>query len=129
MTNRQITYCSLEEAWGDKIPNLYKRTDSLLPEIPFNNKDYNYESNNQKFNKPIVETFTDNIVNNQDYSCKKFYEHFIDCDKCRIKIDKILNRQNDDNDTDKKNDIFVMILFGIFILFLIDILIKYYKKK
>ena len=36
-----MAYCSLEEAWGENYANLYKKNDSMLPNLPKTNSNLN----------------------------------------------------------------------------------------
>jgi hypothetical protein len=149
MSGKSMSYCSLEEAWGENVPTLYKRDASMLVNMPENDNSssmtYQLKDREQLKNadddykkyQNAIENFSVKVEGGiDDTACKKFYEHFIDCDKCRNKIDKILNHngRNDQLNSiggigENKNDMFLLILSGIFVLFLIDIIIKYFKHK
>ena len=34
MASKQMSYCSLEEAWGTEYANLYKKDDDMLTKMP-----------------------------------------------------------------------------------------------
>ena len=147
MSSRHMAYCSLEEAWGEKFASLYRRNDNLLVNMPTEEKDKSSDPflQDRKIvsNKPIeniVETFVENI-NLNTYSpnsnaigsdCKKFYQHFIECDKCREKIDKILSKNRiDDKSTDylSGNPLLLILLLGVFLYYVTNVVIKVIKSK
>lgn len=151
MASRQISYCSVEEAWGDNRPK-FKPQDLLLEENEnwiLNDREISrsgmkpqYTQNeNDKMNK------TSEHMTNSAFPmsfCHKFYEHFLECDECREKIERFLSKKrNDENDNQSsgliegffggkttKNesegymDIFILILVGIFLIFILDCFVR-----
>lgn len=131
MTQQKMTYSSLEEVWNSypfQSPQLYNKTDSFLPQIPDN-----YESHQN-----------DNILKDRDLSeyklCDdqyfKFSQHLKSCENCRKKIlnelspnniqfeDKKKVIENFSLNNDTSWDIVIIILFGIFLLFILDGIFK-----
>jgi len=139
-----MSYCSLEEAWGEKFANLYSRNDSMLVNMP-EEKDTSSDKlledrtltqksspiKDRTMAQQVTPLVQENFQNN-DYECKKFYQHFIECDKCREKIDKILSKNRKEDITESfsldlrksNNPVLITILLGIFIIFIIDLLRK-----
>ncbi len=145
-----MSFCSLEEAWGENYANLYKKKeDSMLTAMPME------ESSNAlvlkdrdltQVSKPIDRNMIDEDIEKyymnkkdeikENYSCGKFLEHFLDCESCKKKVNQILDVKNDHSVVEKFGtslmggmddnylDIFVLILTGIFIIFILDCFVR-----
>ncbi len=71
-------------------------------------------------------------------NCNKFLEHFLDCEDCKKKINQILDINDTSRDKsiiekfgnidDNYLDIFIMILTGIFIIFILDCFVRLGKN-
>ncbi len=142
MASKQITYCSLEEAWGEKYANVYKKDDSMLTAMPKQTDDNPVILNDRSLT--TVSTPIDNLK--EDYmnakkdivekrSCEGVLDHILECQECRDKINKILggtdNRmmvESFGNMNDNIMDVIILILLGIFIIFILDCFVRLGKN-
>jgi hypothetical protein len=142
----QMSYCSLEEAWGTEYANLYKKNDSMLTKMPEKDNDIDEtilkDRNLTKISEPIDKNnapYENYYINAKEKmenkNCDKFLEHFLQCNECKKKIDNILNInqkktfvESFKNIDDNYLDIFVLILTGIFIIFVLDCFVRLGKN-
>lgn len=130
MTQQRITYSSIEEVWNAypfQSPQLYNKTDTMLPQIP-----NNYESHHSDMTLKDRDLSEYKLCNN-DYF--KFSQHLKTCETCRKNILKELSpipqieekkeivekfSLNDNSSW----DVIIIIIFGIFLLFILDGIFK-----
>lgn len=158
MASKQMSYCSLEEAWGEDYANLYKKDDNMLTSMPKKTEDQDdtilKDRSLTKISTPVNKNMTDKemgdyymnmkneLTNKNDgvlsktLDCDKFLEHFLDCKNCKKKVNKILDINDSSNDKsiienfitknidDNYLDIFILILTGIFIIFILDCFVR-----
>lgn len=178
MYSKQMSYCSLEEAWGENYAKLYKKDESMLPKLPekdqeidetilndrklnednkkmdkylekyynknkknFNQNNKNFNQNNENFNQDN-EYFNKNNENfnknNEKYNLSEHcpvFEHFLECEKCKKSINKLLNINGSsstegfiNNINEKYFDIIIIVLGGIFIIFMLDCFVRLGKN-
>lgn len=152
--SKNMVYCSLEEAWG---PLFEKEDNTQLVPMPKNDnqKDLTMTSDRllTESSTPIDRNMIDMYVKNKNLlnkstsnelsdtiHCDAFLKHFLECKDCQGKIDDILNVGNDkkrnsvvegfSNKFMEENyfDIFVLILVGIFIIFILDCFVRLGKN-
>ncbi len=171
MASNKMSYCSLEEAWGENYANLYKKDDNMLTSMPFEDKyadstllkDRNLTNVSTPVDKDNIEEDLEKFYNSkkqellsspleshqrsqgtqgsdlcQTLDCQKYLEHFLECENCKKKVNTILdmNSSNRDNKSLIENfnlrsnidegylDILVLVLLGIFIIFILDCFIR-----
>lgn len=171
MASKQMSYCSLEEAWGENYANLYKKDDSMLVKMPRTDKysddtilkdrnitkiskpvdkislsekeiEHFYMDNKNQLENQSSELISTNNNTNKSEECQKLLDHFLHCDDCRNELQRILNMQsNSGTDNNKSNsliekfnlkqnlndnyiDVFILILTGIFIIFVLDCFVR-----
>lgn len=152
MASNKIAYCSLEEAWNTSYPVMYNKNDSMLQDMPSNSNNIdetilnersltevstpieknNFEEYYMKL-KNTLEKKDDELVVKEDNECDKFLSHFLECDNCKVKVDKILDIKPNiesfsnlitKNIDDSYLDILGLILIGIFVIFILDCFVK-----
>ncbi len=140
MSSKQMSYCSLEEAWGFQYADLYKKDDSMLPKMPENNDKPDEtvlkDRTLTKISSPIPKTkeiteFYMNKKNEIKITCDDFLNHYLNCSNCKGKINKMLDVkhiENFQNLNDSYMDIFILILTGIFIIFILDCFVRLGRK-
>lgn len=158
MVTKQMSYCSLEEAWGTQYANLYKKDDTMLTAMP--KQDGSVQDSDNlilkdreltSISKPVEKNMLDKEMGdyymnmkdelgekNDMKECDKFLEHFLECSNCKRKIDKILDINNIPqkesfiesfkNMDDNYLDIFILILIGIFVIFVLDCFVRLGKN-
>jgi hypothetical protein len=93
--------------------------------------DYNYDNyNNYKpktEDKPVIEKFSSII------KCSDILNHLSKCDKCQEIVKhkyniKIIQEKNFSFVNDNMKEIFTIILFGIFMVLILDIIVKIIKS-
>jgi len=112
MTTKQMSYCSLEEAWGENYANLYKKNDNMLTAMPKENASFNdtlLKDRSLSLDKDIgdyymnkknellkntrlqtnIETFETNETSSKN-KCDTFLDHYLNCRECKEKINKML---------------------------------------
>lgn len=176
MASNKMSYCSLEEAWGENYANLYKKDDSMLTAMPFedkyadstllkdrqltqvsapvdkdniddlekfyNNKKYELSSplNQDQEKKVMQDTHGNELC--QTLDCEKFLEHYLGCDNCKKRVNSILDVNSSSSSNKslvehfnlKSNmdenylDVLILILIGIFIIFILDCFVRLGKN-
>lgn len=145
MASKQISYCSLEEAWNGSYPVMYSKTDNMLTAMPSNDIDIDgtilndrslgeknsFEDYYMKIKDKIVDTkIDDNKKDCSNLTCDNFLNHYIECNDCKDKINKILNIkdkgviENFSLMDDGYMDILILVLIGIFVIFVLDCFVK-----
>jgi hypothetical protein len=83
--------------------------------------------------KDTLEKKDDEVVVKEDSECDKFLGHFLECENCKSKVDKILDIKPNvetfgnlitKNIDDSYLDILGLILIGIFVIFILDCFVK-----
>ncbi len=164
MASKQMSYCSLEEAWGTEYANLYKKDDNMLTAMPKKsvNPDDNILKDRSltKVSTPLDKDMGNYYMNKKDelqeptgshnqrqenfesggalcsmLSCDKFLEHFLDCTDCKKRVNQILDInpnkslvENFRNLDDNYLDIFILVLTGIFVIFILDCFVRLGKN-
>ena len=146
-----MAYCSLEEAWGNEFADLYKESESMP-----NEKDHYLDENILKERdittvsiptkksgdvKDIKGYYLDNKPQVEfAMKCEKFMEHFVSCKECRGKIKDMLDDYKKETQMIEKFspasvpinnnylDIFVLIITGVFIIFVLDCFVRLGKR-
>lgn len=158
MASKQISYCSLEEAWDSSYPVMYSKDNNMLSDMPNNDmeidgtilnersltkssnkfEDYYMNLKNKLENK--LDTKEDGTIDDKgQINCDKFISHYLECDDCKDKVNKVLGMNMDkqsvmENFTLNKGlgdgylDILVLILVGIFIIFIFDCFVRLGKN-
>lgn len=149
MTSKQIAYCSLEEAWNvsphcrvnpeyqsllkPALPNEFDSAKPTQPETDFRLRDRAITQYQSQLNQLQTQS------QSQTHSpCYKFYEHFIECEACKNKIERFLTKNRNENmiegftnqrsGTAMTLDIFVLIIIGIFLIFILDCFVRLGKN-
>ena len=129
-----MPFCTIEEAWGE---NIYK-TSQKADTGNLSNQDVTYtntvEKQNKKKNRRKKKSSKSNNIEFEDYIQNLKKEN----DELRNTIEHLNNKINDLNVSNTNNpnnlkmgiiDIILYILTGIFIIFIIDIILKFNNKK
>ena len=145
MASKQISYCSLEEAWGEKYANLYKKNDDMLTVMPQKTdndinilKDRSLTNNSntdmEKYYMNLKKDIKDIKDIKESKKCEYFIEHLLECEDCKDRINKILGTNKikessietfmNNNIEDNYLDIIILILLGIFIIFIFDCFVR-----
>ena len=143
-----MSFCSLEEAWGTDYANIYKKDDSMLTAMPEIDKNIDTtllkDRDLTQVSKPIDRNSIDKDMGNyylnkkdeieNNKLCDNFLEHFLECENCKRKVNQILDIHDTSssqsliekftNMEDNYLDIFIMILTGIFIIFILDCFVR-----
>lgn len=144
MASNKISYCSLEEAWGEKYANLYKKDDSMVPQMPPNNANADTTILNDRSLNKDMENFyiaTKNEMKEKT-KCEDVLSHIMECKDCKEKLNKMLNINNNNveefsnmnsisNIGNNVVDIAILLLLGVFIIFILDCFVrfgKYFRK-
>lgn len=158
MASKQMSYCSLEEAWGTDYANLYKKNEDMLTKMPKIDEDVSTTILNDRSITKVSTPVNKNSINNDlddemskyymdikdklstTTKCDDFLEHFLDCEDCKKKINTILMKDKPSNNSIIEKfsitqnidegflDVFVLILMGIFIIFILDCFVKLSKR-
>lgn len=168
MASKQMSYCSLEEAWGTDYANLYKKNEDMLTKMPKIDEEVDTtilkdrgltkvstpaNKNSNSMGSDLDEEMSqyymdikgklDTKKENQlctTTNCDNFLEHFLDCEDCKNKINRLLDNDKSSNTSliEKFSvaqnidegflDIFVLILMGVFIIFILDCFVKLSKR-
>lgn len=123
MASKQISYCSLEEAWGNDYADLYKKDEDMLTKMPeFNDEQNNNILNDRNITKVSKPINKNNINSDLDEEMSQYYmdikgelnteknneltttencnnilEHILDCEGCKHKLNKLLNNSSSNN--------------------------------
>ena len=149
-----MKYCSIEEAWGEKFDNnekftINKPTYNENPSLKFLNTTTEDFNNSKSIKKAynIYEGFTATGEYKENFNNKfdKFLEKFDTLIKYKSFRDKIIERmdnllgKHDKNiiekfslsgcSDDDYSDVILMILFGIFIIFVLDSFVRLGRYK
>tara|TARA_B110000211_G_scaffold195906_1_gene224713 strand:- start:606 stop:1025 length:420 start_codon:yes stop_codon:yes gene_type:complete len=129
-----MPFCTIEEAWGE---NIYK-TSQKADTGNLSNQDVTYtntlEKQTKKKNRRKKKSSKSNNIEFEDYIQNLKKEN----DELRNTIEHLNNKINDLNVSNTNNpnnlkmgiiDIILYILTGIFIIFIIDIILKFNNKK
>jgi hypothetical protein len=129
-----MPFCTIEEAWGE---NIYK-TSQKADTGNLSNQDVTYTNTVEKQNKKKYrrkkKSSKSNNIEFEDYIQNLKKEN----DELRNTIEHLNNKINDLNLTNTNSpnnlkmgiiDIILYILTGIFIIFIIDIILKFNNKK
>lgn len=134
-----MPFASLEEVYGENFTNKSKKKEieyynGLTPMKELNtykvtskpNDHDNYENENDEQLDSIL---NDIELENEDMSHSKFLNHFKNCKKCQRIISKKLNNKPQITETFENNSTFkfdnlIIILLGIFIIFILDAFLK-----
>lgn len=129
-----MPFCTIEEAWGE---NIYK-TSQKADTGNLSNQDVTYtdtvEKQNKKKNRRKKKSSKSNNIEFEDYIQNLKKEN----DELRNTIEHLNNKINDLNVSNTNNpnnlkmgiiDIILYILTGIFIIFIIDIILKFNNKR
>lgn len=140
MVSKQIAYCSIEEAWGTQYANLYKKNDSMLPKMPKEDKNPDDTILQDRSLTEVSNYYMDKKKEiNKSELCENFIEHFMECEECKNKLNNILDIKKEkskkeiiegfgENIYENYFDIFILILVGIFIIFVLDCFVRLGKK-
>jgi hypothetical protein len=165
MASKQMSYCSLEEAWGTEYANLYKKDDDMLTKMPKIDNDVDTNILNDRSITKVSTSANKNSISDLDEemsqyymdikgeidtkkdgqlttttSCENFLEHVLECEDCKNKVNRLLNNDKSSNNSiiEKFNvtqnidegflDIFILILIGIFIIFILDCFVRLSKR-
>jgi len=141
MASKQINYCSLEEAWGEKYANIYKKNDSMLTNMPEKTNDNPIilkDRSLSDLNTDITEYYM-NVKKdiNEKKSCNDILDHITNCEDCKQKLNKILQPavpeikesfMNMHMNNNGVMDIIILILLGIFVIFILDCFVRLGKN-
>jgi ATP-dependent Zn protease len=135
-----MPFCTIEEAWGENIYKTSQKADTgnlSNQDITYTNtleKHNTVEKQNKKKNRRKKKSSKSNNIEFEDYIQNLKKEN----DELRNTIEHLNNKINDLNVSNTNNpnnlkmgiiDIILYILTGIFIIFIIDIILKFNNKK
>ena len=135
-----MPFCTIEEAWGENIYKTSQKADTgnlSNQDVTYTNtleKHNTVEKQNKKKNRRKKKSSKSNNIEFEDYIQNLKKEN----DELRNTIEHLNNKINDLNVSNTNNpnnlkmgiiDIILYILTGIFIIFIIDIILKFNNKK
>lgn len=146
--NSGIKYCSLEEAWGPVFSGRYNQDISYNGAlVPFDTVQATTVDEFEQYTRPPSDDIRRYLKEEEDdkttKACDLFMKHFYDCDKCqelilrkckkKLKKKRDLNEgfmNFDDGNSNNNNytDIVVMLLVGVFIILVLDSILKMGKR-
>jgi len=93
-------------------------------------KKYNEKKSEEKIKKKIKKKENFTTGQNEIEQCEKFIEHLSKCSRCRQFLIKKLNLDKNPDDIKREQylDLAIFTLSGIFILFLLDIVLNFGKS-
>jgi hypothetical protein len=109
-------------------PKEYNANDNLLPSSKFETfKEEQVKDNLRYYNIPLNKSSVEGFEENKQNSiieCEQYVKHILECSKCKGIVMKQLNIDGDKIRNEEMMELFSYIVFGVFILLLIDVLKK-----
>ena len=144
MTNG-IKYCSLEEAWGPVFAGIQNQDvsydGSMVPIDNVKTMSVDQFENNVRPSYDDIRNYMGR--DEEETGCNRFMKHFNKCEKCQevilkkckklLKKKKIiegfsLDPEKSSSSENNYSDIIIILLIGVFIIFILDTFVKLGKK-